>query len=105
MAAEQFALTVLMGILLVAVVVLLARLENWRSYTPLGGGGAVGEEESAYAHEEKPGPTNEDEERGPGDELRMPPVGSMDRPGNGSAQRDPDQHRAVHSDRGFLSVD
>jgi cytochrome c oxidase subunit 1 len=40
----QLALTVLMGVLLVAIAAWLARVENWRSYTPLssGGGGAHG---------------------------------------------------------------
>jgi cytochrome c oxidase subunit 1 len=43
-----------MGVLLVAVVVALSRIEDWRSYTPLpGGGGTAGE--SGYAHSEKPG--------------------------------------------------
>jgi hypothetical protein len=31
----QLALTVLMGVFLVGVAVWLARIENWRSYTPL----------------------------------------------------------------------
>ncbi|MFB6123729.1 MAG: cytochrome c oxidase subunit I [Haloferacaceae archaeon] len=40
----QLALTVLMGIFLVGIAAWLARVENWRSYTPLtsGGGGAHG---------------------------------------------------------------
>nr|WP_202614410.1 cbb3-type cytochrome c oxidase subunit I [Halostella litorea] len=50
----QLALTVLMGALLVGVAVWLTRLENWRSYTPLAGGGAVGDE-TGHAHQEKPG--------------------------------------------------
>jgi cytochrome c oxidase subunit 1 len=54
MAGEQLALTVLMGVFLVVVAAALSRAENWRSYTPLGGGSAVGEEVS-YGHEEKPG--------------------------------------------------
>ncbi|MFC6988223.1 cytochrome c oxidase subunit I [Haloplanus sp. GCM10025708] len=47
----QLALTVLMGIFLVGVAAWLARVENWRSYTPLasGGGGAHG-----TGHAEKP---------------------------------------------------
>ncbi|WP_247008470.1 cbb3-type cytochrome c oxidase subunit I [Halorientalis litorea] len=53
MAGEQLALTVLMGALLVAIVALSTRLENWRSYTPLAGGGALGEE-STTVHREKP---------------------------------------------------
>ncbi len=54
MAEGQLALTVLMGVFLVAVAALLARVENWRSYTPLAGGSALGEE-SAHGHSEKPG--------------------------------------------------
>ncbi|RXK46211.1 cbb3-type cytochrome c oxidase subunit I, partial [Halorientalis pallida] len=54
MAAEQLALTVLMGVFLIAVAALLTRIEDWRSYTPLAGGGAIGEE-TGYGHEEKPG--------------------------------------------------
>ncbi|WP_273837948.1 cbb3-type cytochrome c oxidase subunit I [Halococcus sp. PRR34] len=42
-----------MGLLLAGVAVWLTRIEDWRSYTPLAGGGAVGEE-TGYAHEEKP---------------------------------------------------
>jgi cytochrome c oxidase subunit 1 len=42
MAGEQLALTVLMGVFLVAVFALLTRMENWRSYTPLTGGGVAG---------------------------------------------------------------
>jgi cytochrome c oxidase subunit 1 len=53
MAGEQLALTVLMGVFLVAVAVALSRVEDWRSYTPLAGGGALGEETS-YGHDEKP---------------------------------------------------
>ncbi|MDS0293398.1 cytochrome c oxidase subunit I [Halogeometricum luteum] len=42
-----------MGVFLVAVAAWLARVENWRTYTPLaGGGGAYGQE--GYASEEKP---------------------------------------------------
>lgn len=51
--SAQIVLTVLMGVFLVAVATLLTRMENWRSYTPVGGGGAFGES-SGYAHEEKP---------------------------------------------------
>jgi cytochrome c oxidase subunit 1 len=51
MAGEQLALTLLMGVFLVAVVALLTRIEDWRSYTPLAGGGATG---TGHAHEEKP---------------------------------------------------
>ena len=53
MAGEQLALTVLMGLFLVGVAALLSRMEDWRSYTPLAGGGALGEE-STHVHEEKP---------------------------------------------------
>jgi len=49
----QLLLTVLMGAFLLGVAAFLARVEDWRSYTPLGaGGGAVGE--SGYGHSEKP---------------------------------------------------
>jgi len=50
----QLALTVLMGALLLGVAVWLTRLENWRSYTPIAGGGAVADE-TGHAHQEKPG--------------------------------------------------
>ncbi len=49
----QLALTVLMGLFLIAVAAWLARVENWRSYTPLAGGGTVGGTEQ-YVSEEKP---------------------------------------------------
>ena len=49
----QLVLTVLMGVFLVAVAVWLARIENWRSYTPLAGGGGYGGE-SGYVSSEKP---------------------------------------------------
>jgi cytochrome c oxidase subunit 1 len=49
----QIALTVLMGALLLGVAVWLTRLEDWRSYTPLAGGGVVGDE-TGHAHHEKP---------------------------------------------------
>jgi len=52
MAGAQLALTVLMGVLLVGVAAWLARIEDWRSYTPAGSGG-VGEA-GGYTHEEKP---------------------------------------------------
>ncbi|MFC7166282.1 cbb3-type cytochrome c oxidase subunit I [Halospeciosus flavus] len=52
MAEPQIVLTVLMGVLLVIVAGWLTRLEDWRSYTPLGTGGGYGE---ATGHEEKPG--------------------------------------------------
>ena len=53
MAQAQLALTVLMGLFLAGVAVWLTQIEDWRSYTPLAGGGAVGEE-ADYAHKEKP---------------------------------------------------
>ncbi|WP_311170929.1 cbb3-type cytochrome c oxidase subunit I [Halobellus ordinarius] len=48
----QLALTVLMGLFLVAVAAWLARVENWRSYTPIAGGGGYGQGESYVS--EKP---------------------------------------------------
>ncbi|WP_135304556.1 cbb3-type cytochrome c oxidase subunit I [Haloarcula amylovorans] len=52
MAAGDLVLTGLMAFLLVAVAALLTRIENWRSYTPLAGGGtATGE---TVVHREKP---------------------------------------------------
>jgi cytochrome c oxidase subunit 1 len=54
MAGEQLLLTALMGLLLIAVIALLTRVEDWRSYTPLPGGGGYGGE-TGQAHEEKPG--------------------------------------------------
>ncbi|MFD1684776.1 cbb3-type cytochrome c oxidase subunit I [Halobellus litoreus] len=42
-----------MGLFLIAVAAWLARVENWRSYTPVAGGGAFGQKES-YGSEEKP---------------------------------------------------
>ena len=50
----QLALTVLMGVFLVAVAAWLTRVENWRSYTPLASGGGGYGQESGHAHE-KPG--------------------------------------------------
>jgi cytochrome c oxidase subunit 1 len=55
MADGQLALTVLMGVFLLAVAVWLARVENWRSYTPLSSvAGAATGTESGHVHEEKP---------------------------------------------------
>src|SRR6056297_191684 len=54
MAEGQLTLTTLMGVFLIAVAVLLTRIEDWRSYTPLAGGSVIGEE-SSYGHHEKPG--------------------------------------------------
>ncbi|MEA1931234.1 cbb3-type cytochrome c oxidase subunit I [Halohasta litorea] len=42
-----------MGVFLVAVATWLTRVENWRSYTPVGGGGSF-IDESGYVDEEKP---------------------------------------------------
>jgi cytochrome c oxidase subunit 1 len=50
----QLALTVLMGVFLLGVAAWLARVENWRSYTPLGSGGGFAGEESTYVSREKP---------------------------------------------------
>jgi len=49
----QITLTVLMGVFLVAVATFLTRIENWRSYTPVSGGGSF-IQESGYIDEEKP---------------------------------------------------
>ena len=49
----QLALTVLMGVFLIAVAAWVARVENWRSYTPVAGGGGYGQEEN-YVSSEKP---------------------------------------------------
>ena len=52
MVAGDIVLTGLMAVLLVGVAALLTRIENWRSYTPLAGGGtATGE---TVVHREKP---------------------------------------------------
>jgi cytochrome c oxidase subunit 1 len=55
MATSSLVLTVLMGVLLVGVVAFLARLEDWRSYTPLSDVGGVLGERTDFGHEEKPG--------------------------------------------------
>ena len=55
MASEQIALTLLMGALLVAVIAFVARVEDWRTYTPLVSSGGGTAEESGYGHDEKPG--------------------------------------------------
>ena len=49
----QIVLTVLMGVFLVFVAAFLTRIENWRSYTPVGGGGSF-MDKSGYVDEEKP---------------------------------------------------
>src|SRR6056297_542805 len=51
--AGQIALTVVMGLLLFGVAAFLSKLEDWRSYTPLAGGGYVGEK-TGQVHSEKP---------------------------------------------------
>ncbi|MFW6321891.1 MAG: cytochrome-c oxidase, partial [Halohasta sp.] len=51
--SAQVSLTVLMGIFLVAVATWLTRVENWRSYTPVGGGGSF-IDRSGYIEREKP---------------------------------------------------
>jgi cytochrome c oxidase subunit 1 len=48
----QLALTVVMGLFLVIIAAWLARIEDWRSYAPLGSGGVAGE--SGYVSREKP---------------------------------------------------
>jgi len=53
MAAEQLALTVLAGVLLVGIFALVSRMENWRRYTPLGSGAGYGGE-AGHGHSEKP---------------------------------------------------
>ena len=50
--SAQISLTVLMGVFLVAVATWLTRVENWRSYSPVGGGAIV--DRSGYVEEEKP---------------------------------------------------
>ena len=51
--SAQIVLTVLMGVFLVAVATWLTRIENWRSYSPVGSGGSF-IEESGYVEKEKP---------------------------------------------------
>ena len=50
--SAQISLTVLMGVFLVAVATWLTRVENWRSYTPVGGGSFI--DKSGYVDAEKP---------------------------------------------------
>jgi cytochrome c oxidase subunit 1 len=54
MVAGDIVLTGLMAVLLVGVAALLTRVENWRSYTPLAGGGAVTGDETTVINREKP---------------------------------------------------
>jgi cytochrome c oxidase subunit I len=53
-ATGQIALTVVMGVFLLAVATFIARIEDWRSYTPLSGGGYGYGDRTGQAHEEKP---------------------------------------------------
>ena len=55
MAGEQLVLTGLMAVLLAVIVGALARAEDWRSYTPLAGGGGGYGEATGHGHAEKPG--------------------------------------------------
>jgi cytochrome c oxidase subunit 1 len=52
--SAQFAVTVLMGLFLAGVALGLARLENWRSYTPLASRGTAVSDETGYVSDEKP---------------------------------------------------
>jgi len=54
MAAGDLVLTGLMAVLLVGVTAVLTRIENWRSYTPLAGGGTATGEDSVVLNREKP---------------------------------------------------
>jgi len=54
MAVGDLVLTGLMAVLLVGIIALLTRIENWRSYTPLAGGGTATGEDSAVLNREKP---------------------------------------------------
>ncbi|WP_435317904.1 cbb3-type cytochrome c oxidase subunit I [Haloarchaeobius sp. TZWSO28] len=52
----QILLTALMAVVLFGVAFFVTRLEDWRSYTPLAGGGTgIVSRETGYGHEEKPG--------------------------------------------------
>ena len=53
--ASELALTVLMGVLLLAVALWLTRVEDWRSYAPLGSGAGGYGDATAHGTEEKPG--------------------------------------------------
>ena len=54
MAVGDLVLTGLMAVLLVGIIALLTRVENWRSYTPLAGGGTATGESGAVLNREKP---------------------------------------------------
>ncbi|MFC7075932.1 cytochrome c oxidase subunit I [Haloarcula halophila] len=55
MAAGDLVLTGMMAVLLVGIAALLTRIENWRSYTPLAGGTATGEDISVVRREKPAG--------------------------------------------------
>ena len=54
-AIGELTVTVIMGVLLVAVAAFILRIEDWRSYTPVASGIGAHEEGGEAAHEEKPG--------------------------------------------------
>ncbi|MBX0288756.1 MULTISPECIES: cbb3-type cytochrome c oxidase subunit I [Haloarcula] len=54
MAVGDLVLTGVMAVLLVSIMALLMRVENWRSYTPLAGGGAATDENAPIVNREKP---------------------------------------------------
>src|SRR6056297_2485166 len=54
MAVGDLVLTGLMAVLLVGIIAVLTRIENWRSYTPLAGGGTATGEDIAVLNREKP---------------------------------------------------
>ena len=54
MAVGDLLLTGLMAVLLVGIIAALTRIENWRSYTPLAGGGTATGEDAAVLNREKP---------------------------------------------------
>ena len=54
MITTQLVVTVLMGVFLAGLVLWLTRIEDWRSYTPLLGGGGAVVDRTDYVHEEKP---------------------------------------------------
>ena len=53
--AGQLALTAIMGVVLLVVALYILRIEDWRSYTPLSGGGSAYREGAEVTHDEKPG--------------------------------------------------
>src|SRR6056297_1859771 len=54
MAVGDLVLTGLMAVLLVGIIAVLTRIENWRSYTPLAGGGTATGEDAVVLNREKP---------------------------------------------------